>query len=417
MISLRKNLFRAATATVCAATVGGGLHASEPAKKPLNIMLITADDLHRDSLGCYGGKPEGMTPNIDKFATESLRFERAHVNCAICAPSRAILGTGLYGHNSGAMGFQYARPDVPTVIGLLQKNGYMTGILGKVDHSTPNKSAQWDFSKNQKSLGDGRDPEKYYEYCKEFFANAKAENQPFYFMVNSHDPHRPFHYAGKTKKGSKEPSKTYTAKEAVVPGFLADLSGVKKEVAAYQNSVRRFDDTFGKVMQALEESGQKDNTLVVFISDNGIAMPFAKANAYLASSLTPWIVRWPGRVKENSINRDDFISGIDFLPTVLEVTGIKKPRKLDGVSFLPLLDGETQAGRERVFTQIDAKISGPPVPMRCIQDKKYGYIFNAWSDGELYYSNNNQGRSWGAMKNSKEKAIQENYFLSICYLE
>lgn len=177
---------------------------------PLNVLLFTADDLHCGSVGCFGGKPAGLTPHLDIFAEEGMRFFRAHVNAAICAPSRAILGTGLYGHNSGAMGFMAARDDVPTVIELFKNAGYMTGVLGKVKHSTPKRREEWDYSFDRKDLGNGRNPDIYHQRCKDFFTRCKTENKPFYFMVNSHDPHRPFQVPGKLTKGAKEPSKFYT---------------------------------------------------------------------------------------------------------------------------------------------------------------------------------------------------------------
>ncbi len=128
---------------------------------PLNVLLFTADDLHCKSVGCFGGEPKGMTPNLDRFAEEGMRFFRAHVNAAICMPSRAILGTGLYGHNSGAMGFMHTRDDVPNVIDLFKNAGYMAGVLGKVKHSTPNEHNKWDYSIDKKDLVDGRNPDIY----------------------------------------------------------------------------------------------------------------------------------------------------------------------------------------------------------------------------------------------------------------
>ena len=86
-----------------------------PRKKPLNIMFITADDLSCDNLGCYGGSIKDLTPHLDKLAKQGMRFEQAHVNVGICMPSRIALATGLYGHNSGAMGFMHARPGTPDV--------------------------------------------------------------------------------------------------------------------------------------------------------------------------------------------------------------------------------------------------------------------------------------------------------------
>ena len=366
-------------------------------RRDLNILLFTADDLHRDSVGCFGGKVPHLTPNLDVFASQGMRFEYAHVTVAICQPSRGVLATGRYGHNSGILGFMHTDRAIPTVMETLREAGYLTGVLGKVNHSTPKADYKWDFVHDQKELGHGRDPDIYYSYCKEFFTRCRREGRPFYFMVNSHDPHRPYHIPGKPVKDAKEPSKTYAPDEVAVPGFVPDLPGVRKELSYYLNSTRRLDDTFGKTMQALKESGFEENTLVMFLSDNGIAIPFAKCNTYLASTRTPWIVRWPGVVKGGTVDKEHFISGIDFFPTILKALHLPIPTGLDGSSFLPLLRGQGQSGRDKVFTQIDMKAGGDAVPMRCVQDKRFGYIFNPWSDGTFWYRNNNEGLTMKAM--------------------
>jgi N-sulfoglucosamine sulfohydrolase len=192
------------------------------AKQRLNILLFAADDLHCESVGCFGGRIPGLTPNLDRFASQGMRFERAHVNVAICQPSRGVLATGRYGHNSGIMGFMHTRRDIPTVMQTLKDAGCITGILGKVGHSTPRTDYEWDCLHDQNELGNGRDPDLYYAYCVEFLTRCRREGKPFYFMVNSHDPHRPFHVAGKPIPGAKEPSGTYTPEEVPVPGFVPD---------------------------------------------------------------------------------------------------------------------------------------------------------------------------------------------------
>jgi N-sulfoglucosamine sulfohydrolase len=389
--------FLKALGAVSALTTTTFTEAGDPAKLNLNVLLFTADDLNCDSVGCFDGKVPGLTPNIDHFASQGMRFERAHVTVAICQPSRGVLATGRYGHNSGIMGFMHTDRDIPTVMRSLGEVGYLTGVLGKVGHSTPHASYKWDFVRDQNELGNGRDPELYYRYCKEFLARCHREDRLFYFMVNSHDPHRPYHVTGKPIPGAKEPSQTYDPEDVKVPGFVPDLPGVREELSYYLNSVRRLDDTFGKTMQALKESGFEDSTLVMFLSDNGIAIPFAKCNTYLTSTRTPWIVRWPGIVKEGTADREHFISGIDFFPTGLEALGLPIPKGLDGLSFLPLLKGKGQSGRDKVFTQIDMKAGGDAVPMRCVQDKRFGYIFTPWSDGKFWYKNNNEGLTMKAM--------------------
>lgn len=371
-----------------------------------NVLLFTADDMHAESMQTYGSKVKDLTPNLDRFAETAMVFNRAHVNAAICAPSRAVIATGLYSHNSGAMGFMHTRPGVPDIVTTLQKAGYLAGILGKVGHSTPVPGMEWDYHFDQKDLGNGRSPTIYYERSKVFLKRCKSEGKPFYFMVNSHDPHRPYCNPQKLTRGAEMPSKTYEPQDVEVPGFVPDLPGVRAELAMYQNSTRRLDDTFDKVMQALDESGFADNTLVVFMSDNGIAIPFAKCNAWFHSTRTPMLVRLPGLVEPGTRDDTHFVSGVDLMPTFLELTGVQGPEKLDGQSMLPLLKGAQQDGRDVVFTQIDSKAGGDAVPMRCVQNARFGYIYNPFSDGKHWYRNNNEGKTMAAM-NAAAKTDQQ----------
>jgi len=204
------------------------------------------------------------------------------------------------------------------------------------------------------------------------------------------------------------PSRVYRPEDVNVPGFLPDLPGVRAELAMYLNSTRRLDDTFGRVMQALQESGQADRTLVLFITDNGIAVPFAKCNTWFHSSRSPLLVRWPGVTAPGTRDDQHFVSVVDFFPTFMEATGVSGPDGLDGRSFLNLLQGKTQDGREHVFTQIDSKAGGAAVPMRCVQNARYGYIYNPFSDGKYWYRNNNEGRTMAAMNEAAgtDPAIQ-----------
>ncbi len=393
---MHKTLFALAAAALLAAAPDTAR--ADSAKPKLNVLLFTADDLHAESVGAFAGQPEGLTPHLDRFAEQAMLFDRAHVNAAICAPSRAVIATGLFSHRSGALGFMKAKPGTPDIVTTMQRGGYLAGILGKVDHSTPTTSIKWDYAFDQKDLGNGRNPQIYYQRCQTFFQRSKAEGKPFYFMVNSHDPHRPYCNPKRIGPGEAAPSRVYEPADVVVPKFLPDLPGVRAELAHYLNSTRRLDDTFGKVMQALNESGFADNTLVVFLSDNGIAVPFAKCNAWYHSTRTPLLVRWPGVVEPVHRNRRDFVSGVDLFPTFLEAAGVNGPTDLDGQSIVPLLKGQAQAGRDFVFTQIDKKAGGDAVPMRCVQNERFGYIYNPFSDGAHWYRNNNEGLTMRAME-------------------
>lgn len=372
------------------------LHAAE---RPLNVLLITADDLGYEAMDFLEGKVPGVTPNLSTLAAEGLSFRHGFVNNAICCPSRSIIATGRYGHSSGLFGFNKLTKPLPTVFGTFQKAGYLTGILGKVSHSTPDAAFKWDYAHDYAELGAGRSPAKYHGFAQEFFARCRKANKPFYFMVNSHDPHRPFYDPnGRRMRGEEVPSRLFKPEEMVIPSYLADLPKVREEYAHYFNSVRRLDDTVGRVLQALDASGLASRTLVVFITDNGSAFPFAKANTYLASNRTPMLFRWPGIIKSGSVDKNHFVSEVDFFATFMDAAGLPIPPGLDGRSMVPLLKGGKQDGRDYVFTQIDYTIGGPPKPMRSVQDARYGYIFNAFSDGKFKYRNNNEGMTFAAME-------------------
>jgi N-sulfoglucosamine sulfohydrolase len=362
-----------------------------------------------DSPGCFGGRVPGLTPNIDRLAAQGLRFENAHVTAAVCQPSRSALMTGRYPHRNGAEGFNPIRQDVPTLQESLRKAGYMNGIMAKNSHLAPREKFCWDFYITPDELGKGRSPELYGRFSREFFDKAKAARQPFFLMANAEDPHRPFAGSEQEMKnfGKNMPySRKIEPSEAVVPGFLPDLPKVREEVAQYMTSVHRADEIVGEVLRSLETSGFAGNTLVMFLSDNGMSFPFSKTNCYLNSTRTPWIVRWPGVTKAGSVNRKEFISGIDFTATILDAARLPRIDGLDGRSFLPLLSGKSQAGRERVFTVFHETSAHVRFEMRCVQDRRFGYIYNGWSDGKLVFRNESQnGLTFQAMKASSDPAV------------
>jgi N-sulfoglucosamine sulfohydrolase len=174
----------------------------------------------------------------------------------------------------------------------------------------------------------------------------------------------------------------FTAEEVPIPGFLFDDPQVREELALYYSSVRRADDCLGQVLRALEESGQADSTLVMFLSDHGMPLPFAKTQLYYHSTRTPWMVRWPGVTKAGSADERHMISSVDLLPTLLDILKLEHPVGMDGRSFEPLLRGQPQDGRDYVVTEYNENAGGFRHPMRSIVTREYGYLFNPWSNGE-----------------------------------
>ena len=383
----------------------------EEQKMPPNIVLITADDMNWDAVGAYGCPVAGTTPNIDQFATEGIRFEYAHVAIAVCQPSRSAIMTGRYPHRNGGEGFFHLRqPNIPILPELLKNAGYQIGILGKVGHSTPYSDLQWDMAYDMRELGMGRNPEIYYEYASEFIKESTNAGKPFFLMLNSHDPHRPFFgndrpewYIEGDNPPAVAPSRTFSPDEVRSPGFLADLPEVRLEISEYYSSVRRCDDTIGAMLQVLTETRAAANTLILFLSDNGMAFPFAKTNCYLNSTRTPWIMRWPERIRSGVVDSAHMVSGIDIMPTLLDAAGVDLPMGMDGSSFLPVLQGQRQPELNRVFTEFHQTAGRRNYPMRCVQTKRFGYIFNPWSNGERVFRNESQaGRTMKAMEEAAQ---------------
>ena len=382
-------LFRFFSIVMAVAAVGSviGTAASVQADRP-NILLITADDLNWDSPGCFGGTTPDVTPNIDRLAREGMRFWHAHVSIAVCTPSRSVMLTGCYPQRCGVEGFQPIRASMPTLPAVLAQAGYLCGTVGKP--LGQQETFHWSVTYRSPLVGGegrpGRDPGVYRKFAGAFFEMAKQAQQPFFLMASSHDPHRPFASSEREKKYLKSkrfdgvsPSRVYSAEEVEVPGFLPSLPEIRREVAQYYSSVRRLDDTVGAILQALRDSGLEKNTLVIFMSDHGMAFPFAKTNCYMHSTRTPLIVRWPDRLQPGAQDKQHMIAGIDLMPTILEVTGVEEPAGMDGRSFLPLLLGQNQSGRDKVFTQFNHIHGRHPYPMRCVQTKNFIYIFNPWS--------------------------------------
>ena len=362
--------------------------AAGAAEKP-NLLIITVDDMSADSIGAFGCKLAETTPHVDRLAARSMRFNFAHVHTGCCMPSRNALWSGRYSHRNKIEGFYQVRnPGYPVLSDLLQQAGYFTGIRGKVPHSTPYSPYKWDI--NLDTAADGgkphnKDVASYGVSTKQGIDAAKAAGKPFCLMINVSDPHKPFYAEdrqGETVDDPHVPSRVFTPEEVPIPGFLFDDPVVRKELSHYYSSVRRADDCVGEVLAALEASGATEDTVIVFLSDHGMPLPFAKTQLYHHSTHTPLIVHWPGVTKAGTVDNEHVVAGVDLLPTLLEIAAAPSPEGLDGRSFMALLRGEKQAGRDMVFKEHNENAGGSRDPMRAVQTRQFLYVFNAWSNGE-----------------------------------
>lgn len=364
--------------------VAGSLFA---AAKP-NVLIITVDDMSCDSIGVFGCKMKDTTPNIDKLSTECIRFNYAHSVVGNCMPSRNVMWSGRYPHNTHIEGFNpipKEKVDYPVMGDLMHNGGWFTGIRHKVSHSTPYSPFPWDI--NMDAGGNTPHVKDAPTWGKTFTTGAeaaKAAGKPFCLLLNIADPHKPFYNEGNRGETANDPhipSKVFTPADVVVPGFLPDDPVVRQELSLYYSSVRRADDAVGSILEALKASGQYDNTILIFLSDHGMPLPFAKTQLYHHSTRTPLMIRWPGVTKPNTVDDEHMVSTVDLLPTLLDMAGVEKPQTFDGRSFVSLVRGEKTEGWDMVFKAHNENAGGQATPMRAVQTKDWLYIFSPWSNG------------------------------------
>src|SRR5687768_10506929 len=337
-----------------------------------NVLLIIADDYGPDG-GCFGNDAVA-TPNIDKLAGESTRFSHAFATVASCSPSRAVLLTGLYTHQNGQYGLAHAahnqvtKAQVQSLPALLNARGYRTAIIGK-NHVQPESA--YPYQTVLKSAGGNRGVVGMARNAGEFMA---ADERPFFLLVGFADPHRDKTGFGNDGKYAAVKPVKYDPATVRVPPHLPDDPAARADIAEYYESIGRLDQGVGALMAELERIGKRDDTLVIFTSDNGMPFPGAKTNVYDAAIRLPLVVRAPGS-KAGVVSRA-MVSWIDVAATVLEFTGAKPPQNLPGQSLLPILAQEDAADRDVVFASHVFHEITMYYPMRAIRTRTHKLIWN-----------------------------------------
>jgi len=372
--------------------------------KKVNLLWVTADDLNGDSMawagsptGGEGSSPlKGVTPNLDEFASKAYGFAHCHAAAPICQPSRSAFMTGRVPHRNGALGFNPIRLDVPTMVESMAGAGYFTAGIQKLAHMAPPEKFRWDWTSNVEKGATGmagvspRNP-KYYRNTVAAAIKAAADaGKPFFVNCNIIDPHRPFYQtpADQAQHGAKL-AKEFGEADIVMPEFLKDMAAVPdvvKEVTQYYNSARRCDTSFGEALEALRESGQAENTIIVFNADHGMSVPLSKTTLFVNGTRTPVLFHYPG-MNHTGWDREHVTSNVDTMPTLLELLAIEPPPGMDGRSLASVLRGEKDASRDHAFTHVNSISSGAQYPSRCVRTKTRAFTWNAWSDGTNRFHN------------------------------
>jgi N-sulfoglucosamine sulfohydrolase len=175
--------------------------------------------------------------------------------------------------------------------------------------------------------------------------------------------------------------KDYDSKEIPVPSFYPDLPGIRKYIKPYYDTVNRMDESMGMILRALKESGMEENTLVLFLSDNGMGVPYGKCYLGPGGTRTPLIFRWAGHIQPGRVDKEHLIETVDIVPTLLEVAGLNKVEGLQGHSLVQLCTtGKVESWRNYAFTCYNHMNYPEYVPTRSVQNQDFVYIWNSWME-------------------------------------
>ena len=327
-----------------------------------NILLVVADDWSHPHAGAYGDRTV-KTPAFDRVAREGALFENSFTTAPSCTPSRAAILTGQTPHRLAEGGnlhsFLPARfavyPD------LLEAAGYHVGFTGK----------GWGPGRFEPG-GRTRNPAGPAFESFEAFLQKRPSGAPFCYWFGSNHPHRPYQAGSGARAGLR-------AESVAVPAFLPDTPEVRNDLLDYYQEVQLFDAQLARLLQALEKSGELDQTLIVVTSDNGLPFPRAKANLYDAGTRMPLAIRWPARVKAGT-RIGAFVSHDDLAPTLLEAAAAKAPSEMTGRSLLALLGGAREKQRDAAFFErerhANVRKGDLSYPARAVRTAEFLYIRN-----------------------------------------
>jgi len=372
--------------------------------RPKNVLLLIADDLGLHT-GAYGDS-NARTPNLDRLAADGVRFSNAFCTTASCSASRSVILSGLQNHANGQYGHAHGEhnlhylPKVRSSPELFRQAGYRTGIIAKL-HVNPLNKFPWDLNAQNET---GRDVQRVAQLARQFFSSQT--DKPFYLHVGYTDPHRAGAQGFANREYSGVTRNRFDPAKLKMPSFLPDNAATRGDVAEYYEAANRLDQGIGMMLDALRESGQLDNTLVVFISDNGMPFANAKTGCYDAGIHMPMIVRAPGQSKRGVVN-PALVSWADLVPTFLDWTGVKGPDyPLHGRSWLSILEQTNPAGWDQVYFSHTFHEITMYYPMRGTRTRQYKYIRNLFPELEFPHASDLWASpTWQSVLAAGEKAM------------
>ncbi|MHC4680832.1 MAG: arylsulfatase [Planctomycetota bacterium] len=348
-----------------------------PGKQP-NVVLVMTDDQGYGDLGCHGNETI-TTPNLDELHAQSIRLTDFHVD-PTCSPTRSALMTGHYSTRTGVwhtiMGRSLLGKHETTVADVFSSSGYRTAIFGKwhLGDNYPYRPQDRGFQEvlihGGGGVGQGPDywandyfddtyfhngkVEKFEGYCTDIWFDGALKfieanrNRPFFCYIPTNAPHGPYNVADKYSKPYRD-------------------KGVPDRQAAFYGMITNIDENMGRLMAGLRELNLEENTILIFMTDNGTSgghaggMRGKKGSEYEGGHRVPFFIRWPGGRLREPGDVDRLSAHVDVLPTLVELCALKGPRGVtfDGTSLAPLLRGDASVWPDRTLLVHSQRIEHP----------------------------------------------------------
>ena len=353
-----------------------------------NIVMMVSDD-HGRQMGCYGDR-SARTPHLDALAGDGIIFNRAYCTASTCSPSRAVILTGLHNHTNGMYGLEHAVhhfacfDDLTSLPNLLEQAGYRTARVGKY-HVAPEHVFHFQHVLEEGADWHYRDDVAMTGLCREFLEG----DEPFFLYWASYNPHRgcgvvedhpckPDRFGNPAQPYPGDEEELFDEASLDIPDFLSDTPEVRAELAQYHQSVARMDRGAGSLIEMLKQLGKYDDTLILYLSDNGAAFPESKTTLYEAGMRLPLIVKPPaGEPLPAGGACDALVSWVDLAPTLLDFAGVEAdPGQFHGSSFRRALGGDLTGRPEEIYASHSMHQVSQYYPMRVICTDRHKFIWN-----------------------------------------
>lgn len=312
-----------------------------------NVICMNWHDTGRH-FGCYGIDTV-HTPNIDRLAADGVLFENCFAASTVCSPSRGALMTGQYPQRSGLRGLCHGqflwqlRDGFDHLSHVLRARGWHTALAGFQHEVRHDDIQRLGFRELIETHGRGPWHQAPCEHVADgaiaFLKRRQGEQKPFFLQVGFFETHRPYNWGGAEADRSKG---------VTVPPYIVDNEAARADMADLQGAIRKADFHAGRIFEALEEAGLADNTIVLFTTDHGLALPRSKGTMHDTGMSVAFVMRWPAGGIRGGRRTKRMISNVDYVPTLFELLGLEPLSQFDGYTFADEL-GDWHGTEPRAF--------------------------------------------------------------------